>query len=178
MVSPERTPPRIRDLIAALDRHGVWFVVFGSAGACLYGADLSPGDLDICPALDRVNLIRLASALSELQARPRIIEGWMTDEESLTWRPDPLVESQFDHLFQTSLGDLDVVPRPYGPHGTSDRFEFDSLVDRADSVRVGSVDVRVAAVEDLVASKMSRRRTKDIEAMPELNRIQRRDTSG
>jgi hypothetical protein len=177
MASPERTSPQIRDLIAVLDRHGVRFVVFGSAGAYLYGANLSPGDLDICPALDRENLSRLAAALREVGGRPRVIEGWMPEQESLAWRPAPLTEAQFDHLFQTTLGDLDIVPRPYGPHGKSDRFDFENLNDRARTIHIETIEVRVAAVDDLVASKMSRHRGKDIEALPELNRIQHRHTS-
>jgi hypothetical protein len=166
-----RTPPRIDALARALASQDVRHVVFGSAGALLHGADLAPGDLDICPALDERNLERLARALTHLDARPRVIEGWMTEKASCAWTPAPLRLAQFDHLFETRFGDLDVVPYPYGPNGSSDRFDFDRLDADASSVSVAGVLVRVASIDDLIASKMSRRRDKDITALPALSRL-------
>lgn len=166
-----RTPPQIGRLLSCLTRNDVRFVIFGSAGALLYGAKIAPGDLDICPALDRRNLERLAKALAELEACPRIIPGWLNSAMSEQWTGDLLTEENFDHLFQTSFGDLDIVPRPYGPNGKIDRFAFEQLDERANTLTVFGTSVRVAEVKDLVASKMSRHRTKDVEALPELERL-------
>ena len=46
----EAGPPRIAELLALLEEHGVPFVKVGSAAAKIYGVDLEPGDLDIVPA--------------------------------------------------------------------------------------------------------------------------------
>ena len=71
------------ELLARLVDSGVRFVVVGSSGAALLGADLSPGDLDICPDTDVANLGRLAAYLAGLGARPRVgIPGWVTPEEA------------------------------------------------------------------------------------------------
>lgn len=165
--------PRI---LGILGRHQVQYVLFGSVGAMAYGAELTPGDLDICPAPDQENLRRLAQALEELGARPKVIPGWMTQAEAESWSPMPLTEENFDHLFETPFGDLDIVPRPYGPQGKLDSFTYERLNERAAIITTFGVSVRVADLEDLIASKMSRRRDKDLGAYPELQRI--RGTAG
>ena len=74
-----RLPPDVPGLLARLVDGGVDFVVVGSAGAALLGADVEPGDLDICPDLEPSNLVRLAGVLAELDARPRMgVPGWIT----------------------------------------------------------------------------------------------------
>lgn len=173
MSEDRRTPPRIPELLAVLDRHGVRSVLFGSAGAVAYGADLTPGDLDLCPAPDSDNLRRLAAALVELEARPRVIPGWMTSVASAAWRPDPAAIERFDHLFETRLGDLDLVPRPFGPRGEVDRFTFNDLDARAATISAFGLTVRVAHLDDLIASKLSRQRDKDLRAIPQLERLRR-----
>ena len=171
MPSDFRTPPNIPVLLEVLHRHQVQFVVFGSGGAVAWGAQLTPGDLDVCPALDEDNLRRLVAVLQEVDARPRHIPNWNTLEDVERWRPEPLTEAQLDHLFETRFGDLDIVPRPYGPSGADDRFDFAALDARATTTSALGMPVRVAGLEDLVASKMSRRRPKDIAALPELERV-------
>ena len=116
-----------------------------------YGANLTPGDLDICPALDEENLQPLANALREMEAKPRYTPGWNTQEECDNWSPHPLTEENFDHLFETALGDLDVVPRPYGPEGKLDRFTYERLNERAITSTTFGVEVRVADLDDLIA---------------------------
>ncbi len=164
----------IMSILKVLERHRVRYVLFGTVGAIAYGADLSPGDLDICPALDEGNLLRLAGALEELGARPKYNPPWNTREECDRWAPAPLAEETFDTIFETPYGDLDVVPRPYGPNGKVDRFEYGRLDERAETSMMFGLPVRVAGVEDLIASKMSRRREKDLRALPELERIRGR----
>jgi hypothetical protein len=48
-----RRPPEIEVLLAALERHGVQYVLVGSAAAWMYGAEIDPRDLDVVPALDQ-----------------------------------------------------------------------------------------------------------------------------
>jgi hypothetical protein len=168
----DRVPPVIEQLIASLARQGVEYIIFGSGGAFLYGANVSPGDLDVCPALDTDNLERLGCMLIDVKARPRVTPGWMTVEASAVWTPEPPTEANVDHLFETAFGDFDVVPRPYGPNGKIDRFDYDRLCEQAVTVEIFGETVRIAGIDDLVASKLSRRRDKDLRAMPELQRLQ------
>ena len=93
------------------------FLVLGSGAAALLGADLVPGDLDICPASDADNLRRLAGVLEAIGARPRVdVPGWVTDEEAAAWRPVAEI-GVLDFLFETNLGDLDIVFEALGPDG-------------------------------------------------------------
>jgi hypothetical protein len=67
-------PPelRSRELLAALERHRVRFLVVGGFAAQLHGATRQTKDLDLCPARDEDNFNRLAHALTELGARLRL----------------------------------------------------------------------------------------------------------
>lgn len=102
-------------LLRELGHHGVRYVLFGSGAARAHGARLSVGDIDICPEPDPRNLERLAVCLEAINARPRVIDGFTRHEEAQTWRPWPATLENLDHLFETMLGPLDVVPRPFGP---------------------------------------------------------------
>lgn len=168
-----RAAPDIAALVAALARYRVDFVVFGSIGAVAYGAALSPGDFDVCPDPEPANLARLTAMLAEVDARPRVMEGWMTAEASAAWKPDPRAVETFDHLFTTAHGAFDVVPRPFGPTGDADRFTFAGLAARAATLAAFGGVVRVAQLDDQIASKMSRRREKDRRAETELLRLKR-----
>ncbi len=83
-------------------------------------------------------------------------------------RPDPQVVETFDHLFETAFGDLDVVPYPYGPNGKADHFDYERLNARTVTITTFGVPVRVAGLDDLVASKLLRRRAKGLAAWPQL----------
>jgi hypothetical protein len=63
------------EVLAALERHGVRYVVIGGLAATLHGSPLATTDTAICPARDRENLERLARALNELRARIRTADA-------------------------------------------------------------------------------------------------------
>jgi uncharacterized protein (DUF952 family) len=165
-----RLPPDIPGLIARLLDAKVDFVVVGSAGAALLGANIEPGDLDISPDLDPANLARLAAVLGELEARPRMgIPGWITEEERAAWRPEPTLDA-LDYDFDTALGDLDLIVRPLG-RKPSDDLAYAALIGTARLVDVGGRTVQVADAEHLVASKLGSRRPKDLRVREELQLI-------
>ena len=66
---PKRQPPDVPALLGVLGDASVGYVVTGSAAAMLHGVPLVPGDLDITPALDVENLMRLAVVLESIEAR-------------------------------------------------------------------------------------------------------------
>jgi uncharacterized protein (DUF952 family) len=169
-----RLSPDIPGLVARLVDGGVDFVVVGSAGAALLGADVTPGDLDICPDLAVANLERLAAVLADLEARPRMgIPGWITEEERAAYRPQATLES-LDYDFDTSLGDLDLVVRPLGPL-PSDDLSYAALIETARIVEIDGRAVPVAAPEALVGSKLGARRPKDLRVREELDRLASHD---
>ena len=165
-----RVRPNITALLARLTDGAVDFVVVGSAGAALLGAEIEPGDLDVSPDLDPANLARLAIVLEAIDARLRIgIPGWVTEEDRAAWRPEPTLDA-LDFDFDTNLGDLDIVVRPLGPTAT-DELAYSSLVVTARTVQVGERSVRVAAPGRLVDSKLGSRRPKDLRVRAELERL-------
>lgn len=170
MTQAERQgPAHLADLFHVLYRHQIDYVLFGTVGLLVYGALVETGDLDICPALNQANLKRLGYLLDELGAWSHVIstqggKGWLTE---------PLEVATFDYRFTTLYGELDVVPYPYGPHGKADRFSYEQLQKRAITRTVFGVPVLVAGFNDLVASKLSARRAKDLRLLPEIERLRR-----
>ena len=66
------------EIIAALERHAVRYVVIGGLAATLHGSPVMTTDADICPAREGDDLERLARALVELRAlirTPGVPEG-------------------------------------------------------------------------------------------------------
>jgi hypothetical protein len=158
--------PRLDSLLAALDSHGVVYVVIGSVAALAHGAPgEQPADLDVAPATDRDNLDRLAAALRDLHARPTPERGeWRVDEagerawvEDGELRParelDPGDSTTFDHSFQTAHGRLDVVPVVAGTHA--------ELRGRASWLSVAGREAWVAHPADVLAGMTGPRRPKD-----------------
>jgi hypothetical protein len=172
-------------LLEVLDSQGVRYVVTGSVAALLHGVELSPGDLDITPALDRENLERLARALHDLGARrypdepfgrwEASDEGeqrWVEVEPSAAdrearaqWRPDAADARSFDHLLLTRHGALDVVPEIAG--------RYDDLRARAVLVEVGGRTAWVESIADLLATLTVPRRRNDAERVHALRALQR-----
>lgn len=167
-----RQRPDMAALLARLIDAGVRFVVVGSSGAALLGADIVPGDLDICPDPDPANLERLAGVIASIGALPRMgIPGWVTEEDRAAYVPAPEVAS-LDFLFETPFGDLDLVFHPIGPEGRG-TFAYEFLATDAVAIRIGASGVSVASPARLLASKVGGGRPKDLRAREELERLVR-----
>ena len=173
-----REPPDLPRLFTALAQHGLRYVLFGSVGFMAYGLQTASGDLDICIDPDEQNLRRLSRLLLEVRAKTRHVPGWTVKEACERWQPEPLVVETFDHLFTTTFGDLNIVLFPYGPHGKEDRFTFASLDARAETFAVFGLHIRVARLDDLIASKLSAWRDKDLRLLPQIERLQQLQAQG
>lgn len=152
----------------ALDRHGVAYVLIGGQAARLHGATQPTEDVDLVPATDAENLDRLADALRSLGAKLRV--------EGLDYGVDlafdgPWLGGMLSVAFVTDAGYLDVVVRPSGVGG------HDQLADRAEDRVLSGVRVRVAALEDVVASKAAAGRAKDAQQLPALRLLLERKRS-
>jgi len=150
------------EILRALERHGVRYVLIGAAAARIAGAPIVTEDIGIAPATSPENLERLAAALRELGARLRSAEepGGMPfpiDAELLTtaelW------------TLTTSAGDLEVCFKPAGTGG------FDDLRREASRERLGrGLTVTVASLRDVIRSKEAAGRDKDLAQVPLLRR--------
>ena len=168
--SDPRQPPDVPALLVRLVDAGVRFVVVGSAGAALLGANLQPGDLDVCVDTDPTNLDRLGAFLVALAARPRVhVPGWVTEDEAAAWRPGHDAETM-ELLFETPLGDFDVLFANLASDGRGE-IGYEEVATSAVEVEVGGRPVAVAAPDRLVASKLAARRPKDVRAREALERL-------
>lgn len=152
------------------DRHGVEYLIVGGVGAQLHGATRPTSDFDSLPKTSGENLDRLGGALRELGAYLRV-EG-LTDDEAraLPVHLDGTTLARMDiSTWRTDAGDLDVLTAI--PTRDGGRSRYEDLLVRASSVDFGGVLVRVAALEDIIASKEWADRPKDRAALDELRRL-------
>jgi len=152
------------DRIAAVCRvlldHRVDFIVIGGVAARLHDTGHATVDIDICPSSVDGNLERLAAALRSLDARLRVTG----DPDGVPFDPHPHQLRQMSTLtLLTTYGPLDLCFEPAG-------FEsgYSSLRPGQVVVIVAGVSVPVASLGDVVTSKRSAGRPKDIVALPVL----------
>jgi hypothetical protein len=172
MVTNDDKGPRLRlpELMEALDRHGVDFIVIGGIAGIIHGSAYPTYDFDVLYARDERNLERMAAALLELGVTLR---GAPAD---LPFRPDPqTLAAGCNFTFDTDFGRFDILGeatgmRPY------DLIRADAKIEEA-----WGVSVRVASIDDLIRMKRAAGRSKDKFMAEELIAIaedQRRSAKG
>lgn len=150
------------ELFACLDRHAVRYVLIGGLAAVLHGSPLLTSDADICPARDPDNLIRLAAALEDLDARIRADDA----RDDVRFPRDATFLGGVDMLnLITRAGDLDLAFVPAGGAG------YEDLARRALAVRIRNVTIQVASLEDVIRSKAAANRPKDLRSLPVLRQL-------
>lgn len=157
---------RPEEMLRALERHRVRYVVIGGIGATLHGSPLPTRDADICPAPDVANLESLAIALREMGARIRTTDA----PEGLAFACDAVFLRQVKLLnLTTRFGDLDLSFEPSGTGG------YAELSTRSVQYDLGEgLIVPVAALEDIIRSKEAANREKDRLALPTLRLLLRK----
>jgi hypothetical protein len=143
--SPER-------LVEVLDRHEVEYLPVGGVAARVYGASREMKDIDCLVRRTRANLDRLAAAMRELHARLRV-EG-LTDAEAalLPVQIDAVTLNAIEiSTWRTDAGDLDVLVEIPGRDGG--RRLYDELAADARDLDYAGIAVRVAGLDDIIASK-------------------------
>ncbi|HVT38835.1 MAG TPA: hypothetical protein VHE78_07315 [Gemmatimonadaceae bacterium] len=163
------TPLDPERLIAVLAAHRVRYVLIGALGARLQGFPRLTADADITPARDDENLVRLADALCELDARvytESVPEGLSFDCSART-----LGRADFWNLV-TTAGRLDIAFVPSGTTG------YDDLARGAIRFEVNGAELQVARLADIIRSKEAADRPQDrqdVAVMREM--LERRDTT-
>jgi hypothetical protein len=156
-----------RRIVKVLDRHHVEYVLVGGYAAQLYGARRPTYDIDITPSTTRENLDRPSAALRELSAGIRVDdqpEGLPFDCTGESLRGMQLLN------LRTAAGDLDLTFVPAGfPNG------YEGLLPGAQRRSIGGITVTVAGLDDVIKSKTAAARAKDLEVLPELINIAKRD---
>ena len=166
-MAEQRAPPVVapvdpEQILKALAKHRVNFVLIGAAAARLQGFPRSTLDLDITPAAGRENLQRLAAALRDLDARiytQQIPEGLVFDCSA------PMLTRATAWNLITSAGRVDLAFEPSGTTG------YDDLARTAVHFTIYGSDVLVASLEDIIRSKEAADRPQDrqdVEVMKEM----------
>jgi predicted nucleotidyltransferase len=138
-------------LLQRLAAAQVDFVVIGGVAVATQGYGRGTDDLDITYATDAENLERLGGVLLALHARLRGV----TDD--VPFIPDERTLRRVQLLtLDTDDGSLDLLVDPAGAP------PYAELRSRADRIDLEGVEIRVAALDDLLAMKRAAGRAVDL----------------
>lgn len=148
-----------RAVLVALERNYVDYVVIGGLAQVLRGADLVTTGVDICPSFGSGNLVRLARAVAELDAK-------RVDGRPLMLTDDALGAEAVVAL-STSAGVLQVVGSPAGAEKG-----YVDLRRAASKEHLGQgVQPLVASVGDLARMAAALHRDSDVARLAQLRRV-------
>lgn len=152
-------------IVETLHRYDVRYVLIGGLAAAIHGSPATTNDADICPDRGFDNLVALASALREMEARIRTdaVEGGLPfacDAEFLA-RMDVAVN------LTTKYGDFDISYRP-----AAFNAGYPDLLPHAVAFDIDGVGVLVASLADIIKSKRTADRPKDHATLPILEALQ------
>jgi hypothetical protein len=150
--------PRFLELLRALDRRSIDYVIVGGVAAVLEGAPMTTLDLDIVFRIDQENIGRLGGVLAELDARYRDPAGRLIVPTTDRLRTNRV------NLLETRLGLLDVL------HAVGAGWRYEDLVARSHVREVEELRVRVLDLASVIASKEIAGREKDKAMLPLLRR--------
>ena len=150
-------------ICAVLNDEGVEYIVIGGFAAVVHGSSLPTRDLDLLPSRDVANLERLARALRRLNAMIR------TEGEPVAAPLDGPFLANIPVVLNlvTDLGDVDVTLTPSGELSGFDEWDEHAMVAEI----ADGLSVRVAALDDVIASKRAANRPKDRMALPYLESL-------
>jgi hypothetical protein len=151
-----------QEILAALDRHGVRYVLIGGLAAVLHGSAHVTTDVDVVPEEAIHNLERLSAVLKELGARIRV--AGEPDGVPFDHSAESLARVRIWNL-QTSKGDLDITFEPSGTRG------YEDLKRDLVHMRVRGLDVPVASLADVIRSKEAAGRERDRAVLPGLREL-------
>ncbi len=150
-------------MLRVLAEHDVRYVLIGGLAGVLYGSSALTNDADICPERSHENLVRLAAALRQMDARVRA----HTEPDGLAFACDAELLARMAMVnCTTRYGDFDISFVPAGTNG------YDDLVEHAVHFDIDGVAVKVASLADIIRSKETANRPKDHRTLPILYALQ------
>ncbi len=155
-------PLNAERIFAVLGAHDVRYVVVGGVAVQVHGHVRMTNDVDLIPAPDRSNLVRVAEALNELEARV-LNQG----SEDLDITASMLPRSTL-WQFSTAVGDIDLL------HDAPGAATFEQLRARALVIALGDQEVPIVGRDDLISMKRAAGRPIDLEDIAALTEPERR----
>ncbi len=160
-------PLDLGELIAALARHGVDYVVIGGVATQVHGHRRTTMDLDLTPDPNPENLRRLGEALAELEAHPRDSPGAGTEAEIPVSDPERLAIAAIVPPLLTRHGQIHILKEPKGARG------FDQMREAALVVELDGNDVAIVSLDDLIRMKRAAGRPADLDDIAALTEVER-----
>jgi len=149
----------LAELLRALSKHGVDFILVGGVAAVVQGAPIMTFDLDVLSSTDADNLVRLLAAVESMEGYYRL-------------QPERRLKPQLTHLasgghnlLTTRFGPLDLLDTIGNSHTYRDLLPHSVPLD----VSKGTT-VRVLDLETLIAIKEETAGEKDRAILPVLRR--------
>jgi predicted nucleotidyltransferase len=136
-----------------LDRHGVDYLTIGAWAVIAHGYVRATEDIDLIARLDDANILRLAAALSELNARLRGVDA---DKLGIDPTDPEVLASGASFTMDTDAGPLDFL------HDVPGAVDYDQMRSRARQANAGGVAVWVVGYEDLIRMKEASGRDQDL----------------
>ena len=146
-----------------LNEEQVDYVVVGGFAAVIHGSPLPTEDIDVLPDRRVDNLQRLAVALRRMRARIR------TDAEPVEFPLDGYFLANMPFMLNL-VTDFGIVHLAFAPSGPLEGF--DEWNEHASSTEIADgLSIRIAALDDIIASKEAAAREKDLFALPYLRSL-------
>ena len=154
----------LRELLRTLLENEVDFVLIGGFAAVVHGATLVTQDLDICAAITEDQVNKLRKALKDLHPRHR-----MNPNAKHSFLEYPKIIKGTNNIYlETDLGILDILSQ------TEPAGSFDEIKNRSLEISLYGYKCRVISIEDLIQIKKEMKRPKDLQAVEELQIIQKK----
>jgi hypothetical protein len=170
MGDPNGPVLRRSDVLAALERHGVEFLLVGGQAGIVYGAQRPTTDLDLVLRWSPENLNRMGEVLVEFNAGIRV-EG-IAEGYPMPHRDGAFLGTMEISTWRSPSGDIDVLRGL--PAAKGREIGFEELATRAQNMVLDGHPVRVASLPDIIVSKQTANRPSDLIALPELLEIAER----
>lgn len=152
-------------LLLALTRAGVEFVVIGGVAVGVHGFVRATKDLDIVPDPAAGNLARLARLLAEIEAQPVGLADFSPNE----FPHDPTDPLQLadgaNFRLETRLGPIDIMQ---WVAGVETDLAYHELAPAVLTVSFRDIQIRVCSLNHLRAMKRAAGRPQDLEDLKRL----------
>jgi len=147
--------PDFRDLLAEFARYEVNFAILGGYAVGHHAKPRATKDLDVLVSGSAENLQRVAGALAAFGAPANVVSA------ARTMQPTDVVY-------------LGVPPVRVDILRSADGIDTDVALGRADPVNLGDIQVKVLALDDLIANKRAAGRPQDLADVALLERVRTR----
>jgi predicted nucleotidyltransferase len=152
----------LTDILERLTKAEVEFVLVGGLAAVTYGSSMATQDIDICCSFAPDNLLRIQSALEDLNPVHRMTSNLV---------PLKLTEENCTSLknlyLETDWGQLDCLGEILGIGG------FKEVQCLSETIGLGGHQCKILQIEALITAKKAMGRPKDIETIQQLEVIQK-----